>query len=265
MRRAIFLVLVLAAVGLGVYIAASGGGRVVEVSVFADRTLQGPVEELVGGFTRVVEGEGVVVRPVYVYGSSGFVLAQLELRGGGDLYVSDGAEFAYKGLEEGVIDPEFFEVVGCVRLSLLVAEGNPLGLEGLEDVLSREGVRLAVGNPEHVTAGVLAWRVFEEAGLEGVVEELAGEGRIVFADSAAQAAFYVVQGVADAAITFKVFEVLNPGDLDEVYDPVVAGVSAPVIVALPVERGPLAERLFEYVVENREVFGRYGVEVDGDC
>ncbi|WP_148678867.1 molybdate ABC transporter substrate-binding protein [Aeropyrum pernix] len=232
----------------------------VEVLVFADRTLQAPLEEVLSSFSRE---RGVNVS--YVYGSSGFVLAQLELRGNGDLYVSDGWEFAVKGVEEGLLDKEYFTVVGCIRLALIVEKGNPKGVSSLRDALERDDVTVALGNPEHVTAGVLAWRLLEELGLEEAAVKGIGDGRVVLVDSASQAAYYVATGLADAAVTFNVYTVLMGDKVEEVYDGAVASVKAPVVVALPVNRGPLAEDLFRFVVEHSYVFADYGVEVGGSC
>ncbi|WP_158318572.1 molybdate ABC transporter substrate-binding protein [Aeropyrum camini] len=232
----------------------------VQAVVFADRTLQKPLEEILSSFS---QERGVEVS--YVYGSSGFVLAQLELRGSGDLYVSDGWEFAVKGLEEGLLDEDYFEVVGCIRLALIVAEGNPLGVSSLRDALLRDDVVVALGNPEHVTAGVLAWELLEELGLEETVLKKVGDGGVVLVDSASQAAYYVVMGLADAAVTFNVYTNLMGEGVDEVYDPAVASVKAPVVVALPVNRGPLAEDLFNFVLGHSYVFADYGVEVGGSC
>lgn len=261
----LFLVVGAAAIAVLVAVLAMEPGRSYSVVVYADRTLQAPLEEIVNEFLEGLEGRGVKAEVLYFYGSSGFVLAQLELRGGGDLYVSDGWEFALQGLEKGLLDSGYFQVVGCIRLALLVAEGNPKGVSSLEDALSRGDVTIAIGNPEHVTAGVLAWSLFQELGLEGEVERLVSEGRVVYADSASQAASYVIQGVVDTAISFNTYLSLRPQELDEVYDPVVASVKAPIVVALPVERGPLAVELFEHVVASKDVFAKYGADPDASC
>jgi ABC-type molybdate transport system substrate-binding protein len=254
--------LLLAAV-LGVAALSTGpfaGGEAYVVRIYADRTLQVPLEAVVGEFVESMRARGVEVRVDYVYGSSGFALSQLEIAGSGDLYVADGMHYALLGVEKGVLDPGSLEAIGVVRLALVVAEGNPKGIMGLMDALERGDVRVAVGNPEHVTAGVLAWSLFRELGIEDYVWSLVSQGRVVLADSAFQAANLVKLGVVDAAITFNVYLALYPDELDEVYDPAVASVRDYVVVALPASRGPLAEELYMFVLERREVFYRFGVE-----
>ena len=245
-----------AALMLAAYLASGqdGGGT---VRIFADRTLQAPLEEIVGGF---LEEECGGCRVAWVWGSSGYALSRLEIQGGGDLYVADADYFPRLGVERGLLEPWSLRVVGYIRLVLVVPEGNPLGLRGVVDALERPGVTLAVGNPDHVSAGVITREALEEAGLWGLVEGLVRSGKVVYAASASEAAALVAEGIVDAAITFNVYTVLMGDRLDSVEDPLVSSVRVPVVVALPVERGPHAEALYRYVVERAEVFWRYGVE-----
>lgn len=227
------------------------------IRIYADRTLQKPLEEIIASFlSERCEG----CRVAWVWGSSGYALSRLSIDGGGDLYVADDAYFPNKGVREGLLEPGSLAVVGYLRLTLIVSEGNPKNITSLVDALKRPDVVIAVGNPEHVSAGVLARSVFEEAGLTGLIDELVKRGRVRYASSAAEAASWVRMGLADVAVTFNIYATLWPDDLDEVADPLLAEVKAPVIVALPVDRGPLADDLYMYVVENAQVFWKYGVE-----
>ena len=256
----LLLLFTLAALVGGAALYFQGGNDNVVLTIYADRTLQPALEEIVGDYVDLLASQGVNVEVKYIYGSSGFALSQLELAGSGDLYVADGLHYAMIGVEKGVLDGDSVKKIGVIRLALIVAEGNPKGIKGLSDALTRPDVKLAVGNPEHVTAGVLAWRLFDDIGVKGKVEQLVGEGRVVVVESAFQAANLVVLGVVDAALTFNIYNTLYPSELDEVYDPQVASVRDYVVVALPSSRGPLAEDLYTFVLENAGVFYKYGVE-----
>lgn len=226
--------------------------------LFVDRTLQEPIEELAASFEKLMESGGSDVEISIVYGSSGYVLSQLEMLGKGDLYVSDDTHFALVGVGKRLLDNSSLAVVGYVRLGLVVQSGNPKNITSVADALARSDVKIALGNPEHVSAGILAREVMERHGVWGEVEEGVREGRIVYAESAAKAASYVRMGIADAAVTFTIFA-YKYGDLEVLEDPVLGGVSAPVVVALPSNHGPLAEDLYNYVLSHREVFYKYGV------
>lgn len=253
---ALIIVIIITSV---VLVLQSGDGEA-RILVFADRTLQPPLEELASMYSREKAGKGVSVNVTFIYGSSGYVLSQLEIQGHGDLYVSDDTHFAEVGVEKGLLDPDSMVEIGYLKLVLVVAEGNPRGIESLEDALSRGDVRIAIGNPEHVSAGVLAKRILEEAGLWVMVEDLVGTGRIVMVRSAAEAASYVMMGLVDAAVTFNIYEYLNPDRLDVVEDPILAEVEAPVVVALPRGAGEYGVDFYNYILDNVEVLYKYGIK-----
>ena len=240
-----------------------GGQEHVMMTIYADRTLQPALEEIVKDFKEYMAEKGVMVEVTFVYGSSGYALSQLKLHGRGDLYVADDEYFALIGVKEGVLDGDTLAELGYIRLTLVVPEGNPKGLSSLVEALNRSDVRVAFGNPEHVSAGVLASRLISELGLSGVLEELARSGRVIYVNSAAEAASYVMMGLADAAVTFNVYVTLYPDKLDEVRDPVFSDYTAPVVIAVPVNHGPYAYELYEYVKSHAEVMRKYGVEVPG--
>ncbi len=256
-RAPALLLLLALLVAVGYTLTPRGG--VERLVIYADRTLQAPLEELASGYIEYMRREGVNVNITFVLGSSGYVLSQLKLHGFGDLYVSDDRHFALIGVREGILDNESYREIGYIRLALLVEKGNPLGVKSLRDALDR-GLVIAVGNPEHVSAGVLADRVFREAGLSSLVQRLIREGKIVYVDSAAQAASRVLMGTADAAITFNIYTRLYPDGLEEVHDPLLASVRAPVVVAVPASHGEYSWSLYSYVLEHVDVFYKYGVE-----
>ena len=261
MKRLAALAVLALAVALA--LAQLWGGAGARILVFADRTLQPPLEELARMYVEDKSREGVDVNVTFIYGSSGYVLSQLEIQGRGDVYVADDKHFALVGVEKGLLYPKTLETIGYLRLVLVVGEGNPKGITSVEDALERSDVTIAIGNPEHVSAGVLAKRVLEKAGLWDKVEDLVGSGRIVMVKSASEAASYVMMGLVDAAITFNIYVTLNPDRLDAVEDPILASLRAPVVVALPRGASEAGVEFYNYILENKEVFYKYGVEPAG--
>lgn len=227
------------------------------VLLFVDKTLQRPVEELVDEFNAEY---GLDIDVVYIYGSSGRVLSQLELYGRGDIYIADGGFFLDDGVSRGLIVNGSAVEVGYLPLSLLVAKGNPKGINGVLDALVRDDVVLAMGNPEHVVSGVIVKEILEEAGLWRYILDGLERGRVVYADSASKAASYVKLGVADCALTFGIFGYISPQDLDMVSDPLLDGKGGDVVVALASGYSGVGEELYRYILSHLDVFYGFGVE-----
>jgi len=234
---------------------------VARLIVYSDRTLEPPLIELARMFKEYMASKGINVNITFIYGSSGYALSQLKLHGYGDLYVADDRHFAEVGLREGLLDNKYYNIIGYLHLTLIVGEGNPLNITSLKDALSRDGITIALGNPEHVSAGILAMRLLDKLGYSPLIDSLVREGRIIYVNSAAEAASSVRLGVADAALTFNIYPELDPNGLDVVYDPLVENVSAPVVVAIPVNHGSYSIEFYRFIVDNRGVFERYGVDV----
>jgi|Deesub1362B_J571_1020462.scaffolds.fasta_scaffold00005_58 molybdate transport system substrate-binding protein len=229
-----------------------------KVLLYVDRTLQLPVENL---FTMFKEEYGYTdLEVIYVYGSSGYVLSQLELYGYGDIYISDGGHFLEEGINKGLIIEDSIYYIGYLTISLIVEEGNPKNIRGVYDALIRKDIVLAIGNPEHVVAGIIAREILSEAGLWGLVESGVKEGHIVYAKSAYVAASYVKLGVADATITFSVFEYMDPNNLDIVYDSLLEKYAGEVVIALTKSYSEVGEEFYSYILAHLDEFYKYGVK-----
>lgn len=255
---------ILLATAIAAYITYSMSQEVgtVEITIFADRTLQAPLEEIAESYKEHMTNLGIDVKITFVYGSSGYVLSQLKIHGKGDLYIADDSHFALIGVREGILREDTYREIGYIHLSLIVPEGNPKAIRSVRDALSRDDVRIAVGNPEHVSAGILAYQLFKEHNMTGRVEELVRSGRVVYVNSASEAASQVILGTIDAALTFNIYEILYPDKLDAVKDPIVEGVKAPVVIAVPRNHGAYSLDLYSYILDNVEVFEKYGVQVE---
>lgn len=225
--------------------------------LFVDRTLQLPIEELIELFRE--EYGYSTMQITTIYGSSGHVLSQLELYGRGDLYVSDGGHFLEEGVRRGLINRSSIKAIGYLKVSLLVGEGNPKNIKNVYDALIRDDIKLAIGNPEHVIAGIIAKDILLRNGLWSLVEDGISGGRVVFAKSAYIAASYVKLGVVDCAITFKVFEYFDEKELDEVYDPILEEEYGEVVIALPINASKIGRQLYHFIIKNLDVFYKYGI------
>lgn len=100
------------------------------------------------------------------YAGSGCLLSQLTFAKRGDLYIPGEEFYMAQAREKGYVSED--RVIGYLEPVLLVAAGNPKGIQGIEDMARRE-LRVGLGNTEVTAAGRVAKTLLERAGLwEGV-------------------------------------------------------------------------------------------------
>jgi len=140
----------------------SGGGATDEdLMIYCAAGLKKPV-------SRVAEmyEEEFGVKVSLQYGGTGALLSQIQIANQGDLFVAADEKAVATAREKGAVR----EVVPLVVQFpvIAVAEGNPKGIKGLDDLL-RDDVKVAVGNPGTASIGKATkrgfgdrWDAFEE-------------------------------------------------------------------------------------------------------
>lgn len=95
------------------------------------------------------------------FGGSGELLGRLEVAGKGDLYLAGDVSYIDRARGKGLVA----EGVSLARMApvLAVAQGNPKGIQGLDDLL-RDDVRVAVANPEAAAVGKMTRKLLEQTG-----------------------------------------------------------------------------------------------------
>lgn len=151
-------------------------------------------EQLVREFERRT---GIKVEAVY--GSSGRLLAAIELSGRGDVYAPASPEYMAMALKRGIIDPKSIRIAAYIVPAIIVPRSNPANITGLGD-LAKPGVKVAIGDPEHVVIGQYAVEILEYNGLWEQVRK----NIVVYAENAAKLAALVAMGVVDAVINWHV-------------------------------------------------------------
>lgn len=244
---------------------APGGGPVIRAYLGA--AAEKAWQELIPLFE---EKTGIRVEPVY--GSSGFLLAQLE-RVCGDVYAPASPYYMRLAEERGLVDPGSVRVVAYLYPVILVPRGNPAGVHGLED-LARPGVRVGLGNPETVAVGRYAVEILKRLGLWSRVERNVA----VYASNVAQLTSYVAAGAVDAAITWHVnhYWYWYPRRTDVVWIPCrywrsLGPSYIPIAVTTCSKHPGLAEKFIEFVTRDpdaRRILAKYhyGLEkLPGAC
>jgi molybdate transport system substrate-binding protein len=95
-----------------------------------------------------------------VYNGCGILVAQMEAGKRPDAYLACDVSFMRQ------VQDLFFEAVNISEMDILIAlpKGNPQGITSLRD-LTKEGLKLGVGNPQQGALGALTERMLGDAGL----------------------------------------------------------------------------------------------------
>jgi molybdate transport system substrate-binding protein len=78
-----------------------------------------------------------------------------------DLYFPGSSDFMEVAKKEGRVFPDSEKVVVYLVPAINVQKGNPKGIHTIKD-LTKEGVRIAIANPETVCVGTYAVEIFEK-------------------------------------------------------------------------------------------------------
>ena len=223
-----------------------------ELTLFAGSVNRRALEPVIRRFEK---REGVRVNTVY--NGCGILTAQMRaIRKGNDPGFPD----AYVACDVHYLDTvaELFEQgtrISETDIVIVVAEGNPKQIKGLDDLV-QPGLRVAIGQPDQCTIGVLTRRLLEDADLyqrllaDHVVTETATSAMLVPA---------VTTGSADAALAYRTDTLSEAARVDAI------GIATPLAKAVQpfaVARGTthkhLADRLFAEICGAQQDFEAAG-------
>jgi len=167
-----------------------------ELTLFAGVVNRRALEPIVEGFA-AREGADVVT----VYNGCGILTAQMKTL---EADASDGFPDAFMACDTHYMDvvSDFFPEpanVSNTRIVMVVEKGNPKRILRLED-LAKPGVRLALGQPQQCTIGVLSRRLLEHVGL---YERLLNANVVTQTTSSALLIPSVLTGGADVALVYE--------------------------------------------------------------
>lgn len=150
-----------------------------------------------------------------VFGGSGFVLSQMKLTKKGDLYFPGSSDFMEVAKRENLVFPDSEKVVVYLVPAINVQKGNPKGIQTLRD-LTKEGVRLAIANPETVCVGTYAVEIFEK---NLTPEEKAKVRKSItnYTESCEKTANVISLKAVDAVMGWRVFQYWDPNRIETIY------------------------------------------------
>lgn len=150
-----------------------------------------------------------------IFGGSGFVLSQMKLGKKGDLYFPGSSDFMEVAKREALVFPDSEKIVVYLVPAINVQKGNPKRIHNLKD-LTKEGVRLAIANPETVCVGTYAVEIIEK-NLTLVEKAKVRKNIINYTESCEKTANAISLKAADAVLGWRVFHFWDPDRIETIY------------------------------------------------
>lgn len=199
------------------------------------------------------------------FGGSGFVLSQMKLTRKGDLYFPGSSDFMELAKKEGLVFPETEKIIVYLIPAINVQKGNPKRIFSLKD-LTREGIRVAIANPEFVCVGAYAVEIIEK-NLNPHEKEKLKKNLVNYTESCEKTANAISLKAVDAVIGWRVFQYWDPERIETIY---LKPSEIPRIGYIPIaistycrDKG-LAQKFIDFLLstEGKEVFRKYHYLMD---
>ena len=155
------------------------------------------------------------IRVNIIFGGSGFVLSQMKLASKGDLYFPGSSDFMELAKKEGLVLSETEKVVVYLVPAINVQKGNPKAVRSLKD-LTRNGMRVAIANPEMVCVGTYAVEIIER-NLTPDEKQRLKKNLVNYTESCEKTANAISLKAVDAVIGWSVFAYWDPDRIETVY------------------------------------------------
>jgi molybdate transport system substrate-binding protein len=204
MKRIVLVTLIL--ILTIVHHAQSSSNRIL---IYAGAASKPATEEIIKGFR---EKTGIVAD--VIFGGSGFVLSQMKLSKKGDLYFPGSSDFMELAKKEGLVLPESEKIVVYLVSAINVHRGNPKGIQSLRD-LTRDGIRVAIANPEMVCVGTYAVEIIEK-NLTPTEKEKFKKNLVNYTESCEKTASVISLKAVDAVIGWRVFQYWDPERIESI-------------------------------------------------
>ena len=149
------------------------------------------------------------------FGGSGFVLSQMKLAKKGDLYFPGSSDFMEMAKKVGLVFPESEKIVTYLIPAINVQKGNPKGIGSLKD-LTRDGIRVAIANPEMVCVGTYAVEIVER-NLSPFEKERFKKNLVNYTESCEKTANAIALKAVDAVLGWRVFQYWDPQRIETIY------------------------------------------------
>jgi molybdate transport system substrate-binding protein len=149
------------------------------------------------------------------FGGSGFVLSQMKLGKRGDLYFPGSSDFMEVAKKEGFVFPESEKILVYLIPAINVQKGNSKSIHSLKD-LTKDGLRVAIANPEMVCVGTYAVEVVEK-NFTSVEKEKFKKNLVNYTESCEKTANVISLKAVDAVLGWRVFHYWDPERIETIF------------------------------------------------
>jgi molybdate transport system substrate-binding protein len=199
------------------------------------------------------------------FGGSGFVLSQMKLAKKGDIYFPGSSDFMELAKREGLVLPESEKIVVYLIPAINVQRGNPKKFYSLKD-LSKEGLRIAIANPESVCVGLYAVEIIEK-NMSPAEKDKFKRNLVNYTESCEKTATVVSLKTVDAVLGWRVFQYWDPERIETIYlkpEQIVRIGYLPIANSKYAQDKELAQKLIDFTLspQGKEIFRKYHYLMD---
>jgi molybdate transport system substrate-binding protein len=218
--------------------------------VYCGAGLREPMDEIAKIYQ---EKTGTEIK--YTYSGSAQLLSQMELLQAGDCYMPGAKSYIDSAAKKGFINSSEKTIYHV--LAIAVTPGNPKNITTLAD-LTKEGIRVAIGEPSGPAVGSATKKMLETAGYwEDIQDNI-----VVQSGTVNELLVYMNMGQADAALIWE--DLLDNSGLEQVDIPINEGfIKVIPIGTLSFSEHPKDAQAFADFVssdEGKAIFLKHGFE-----
>jgi len=254
MKRFILVLILIIALMLAWGIGSYAEEKKVEILAFCGSASKPAMEECAKLFE---EESGIKV--VLYFSGSGKMLSQMKMSKRGDIYIPGSPDYMVKAVNDGIVDVhQNVEIIAYLVPAILVQKGNPKNIQGLCD-LSKEGPRVAIGDPESVCVGLYAYEILEKEGILNDVKR----NIVTLGGSCSRTAVLIPMKAVDAIMGWRVFAKWNPETTDVIFlkpNQVSRLAYIPAVISTFSEHPKEAKQFIEFLkcLEGQQIFTKWG-------
>jgi len=256
MKKSLFLIPILLILSL-IQNAQSSSNRLL---IFAGAASKPATEEVIKIFQ-----EETSIHVDVIFGGSGFVLSQMKLTKKGDLYFPGSSDFMEIAKKDGFVFPETEKIIVYLVPAINVQKGNPKAIHSLKD-LTKDGIRVAIANPEMVCVGNYAVEIIEK-NLTPIEKEKFKKNLVNYTESCEKTAIAISLKAVDAVLGWRVFHYWDPKRIETIYlkpEEVSRIGYIPIAISKFTQDKILAQRFIDFLLssQGKNIFRKYHYLMD---